>query len=1067
MSSLPFSTAHLDYLQRSDFTLVDLSGNASMTHAPVPLRRLWHIEGIGRVQKSPLSDGRQGPAYEMSPDQIVYLNSEDVLISLYGFKIPVAYIVFGTPGGIDVYLGTWLPAGSKHTSGAMVNQQQGVLQAALQGLYPAIDFRKADAQLILPPTAGLVLGIPTAKPPGPYDGALPLDRLTRAMAGATWTALVLAQPVLEEMTDSQCHYLINEMRATGAAEQAELAPSPLAEHYRTLLESGMRNMTHGQAVGVWRTAVYLLGDATSYHRLASVWRGVFSGDKSLPEPIRVWDFEQSAKWAANWAMPDVLGQPGPGLYQHPFQYQTLLTSSQLAAYIHLPQQETGGFRVQAVLDFDVVPPSTDGDGSVNLGAVIHHSRPTTTNYAVSLEALNRHALVAGVTGSGKTNTCFHLLVQLWNLGIPFLVIEPAKTEYRALLTHDKIGLALRIFTLGDESASPLRINPFEVEPGVSVSTHIDLLKSVFNASFGMWNPLPQVLERCIHAVYHDAGWDPIHSVNHRLRSGAHDGDEPLADAYPTLTDLYEKVDEVVDNLGYEARVTSDVKAALMTRLNSLRIGSKGVMLDTRRSIPISELLSRPTIIELEQIGDDDEKAFVIGLLLIKVYEHLRAYGSTEGTNLQHVVVIEEAHRLLANVPPPASQEQANTRGKAVETFANMLSEIRAYGEGFLVAEQIPSKLSPDVIKNTNLKVIHRIVAGDDRQLVAQTMSMSEQQSETIATLRTGQAAVFSEGDDRPILVGIPYAKIKAPQEMKTKAGSDQMVTTHMEGFRQQPHIASRYYPFEMCPQVCGGSYQHCGDAKGIVELEGFQEQIARLVLAIVLREDSVAASCRPLLAYVRSRQPQRGLTVGAMNCVALNGSRWYFSYFGQRYNWPYDVAGQLRRRLSALLIAAVPMAMTQSTGGESGLARDVAEFQRLYRSACERTQDPFPACGIACPSGDCLFRYQNEWLLRDRRLTELFDVGMAEAGRGDGWKDLRALHEAIARLIGNDASPALQRSAGLCYGVQQITFKPGLLDMARDMAIACLSEAVDAYFATDVADYGGYPEPVLEGESRR
>jgi hypothetical protein len=316
------------------------------------------------------------------------------------------------------------------------------------------------------------------------------------------------------------------------------------------------------------------------------------------------------------------------------------------------------------------------------------------------------------------------------------------------------------------------------------------------------------------------------------------------------------------------------------------------------------------------------------------------------------------------------------------------------------------------------------------------------------------------------LVGIPYAKIKAPQEMETKAGSDQMVTSHMEGFRQQPHIASRYYPFEMCLQACGGSYQHCGDAKGIVELGGFQEQIASLVLAIVLREDSVAASCRPLLTYVRSRLPQRGLTVDAMNCVALNGSRWYFSYFGQRYNWPYDVAGQLRRHLDALLMAAIPVAMTQSTEGGSGLSHDVAEFQRLYRSTCERTEDPFPACAIVCPAGTCLFRHHNGLLLRDRRLTELFDVGMAEAGRGDGWKDLRALHEAIARLIGNDASPALQRSAGLCYGVQQITFKPGLLDMARDMAIACLSEAVDAYFATDVAGHNGSPEPVLEGESR-
>ena len=86
----------------------------------------------------------------------------------------------------------------------------------------------------------------------------------------------------------------------------------------------------------------------------------------------------------------------------------------------------------------------------------------------------------------------------------------------------------------------------------------------------------------------------------------------------------------------------------------------------------------------------------------------------------------------------------------------------AYGEGFLVAEQIPSKLALDVIKNTNLKVVHRIVAGDDRKVLGDTMNMEEQQCEMLSTLRLGQAAVFAEGDDRPILVAVPYSKITVP-----------------------------------------------------------------------------------------------------------------------------------------------------------------------------------------------------------------------------------------------------------------------------------------------------------------
>ena len=49
-----------------------------------------------------------------------------------------------------------------------------------------------------------------------------------------------------------------------------------------------------------------------------------------------------------------------------------------------------------------------------------------------------------------------------------------------------------------------------------MAVHLDLLRSVFAASFGMWTPLPQVLERCLHEIYEDRGWDLTMSRNSRL-----------------------------------------------------------------------------------------------------------------------------------------------------------------------------------------------------------------------------------------------------------------------------------------------------------------------------------------------------------------------------------------------------------------------------------------------------------------------------------------------------------------------------------------------------------------------
>src|SRR5207249_4665993 len=136
------------------------------------------------------------------------------------------------------------------------------------------------------------------------------------------------------------------------------------------------------------------------------------------------------------------------------------------------------------------------------------------------------------------------------------------------------------------------------------------------------------------------------------------------------------------------------------------------------------------------------------------------YRRTQGqrADLTHVVVVEEAHRLLANVPAATSEEAANPKGQAVETFANLLSEIRAYGQGIVVADQIPVRLAPDVIKNTNLKIAHRIVAADDRAAVGAAMAMTEAQMKALTVFGVGEVAVFADGDDGPIMLRVPAVK---------------------------------------------------------------------------------------------------------------------------------------------------------------------------------------------------------------------------------------------------------------------------------------------------------------------
>jgi uncharacterized protein len=152
------------------------------------------------------------------------------------------------------------------------------------------------------------------------------------------------------------------------------------------------------------------------------------------------------------------------------------------------------------------------------------------------------------------------------------------------------------------------------------------------------------------------------------------------------------------------------------------------------------------------VANDEDKAFLMGTLIIRLVEHLRLRaraGQREG--LRHVIVIEEAHRLLR------AGRQGRASAHAVELFASMLAEIRAYGEGLVIAEQIPAKLVPDAVKNTALKVVHRLPARDDRDLVGAAMNLDEDQSRHVVSLPPGVAAVFADGMDRPVRVRVPFA----------------------------------------------------------------------------------------------------------------------------------------------------------------------------------------------------------------------------------------------------------------------------------------------------------------------
>lgn len=430
--------------------------------------------------------------------------------------------------------------------------------------------------------------------------------------------------------------------------------------------------------------------------------------------------------------------------------------------------------VQPLPAFEVVPEGSSTD-SILLGAFAGRGG----DVWLPLRAINRHVLVAGTTGAGKTTTCTRLLAELWERGIPSLVIEPTKTEYRVLLEAD-IGSDLQVFTLGDEMVSPFRLNPLEVMPGVRVERHISHIKAALTAALPTFGILPSLVEETLYRVYSRKGW--------RFSEEPSPQDSR---SMPTLGELYGGILQVAEERGYQDRTMQDVRAAASGRIKPFLLGSKGQMLNVRRSIPMGALMDRPTILELGALNDE-EKALVMIFLLIRLHEFVRT--AERRRQLSHVTFVEEAHRVMAKTSAPSDPEvEPATGSAAVGMFAAMLSEIRAYGEGMIVAEQIPRRLADDAIKNTNVKIVHQLPGEDDRRAVGAAMGLGEEQEPYVGKLTPGYAAFFTEGYQKPTFVHVK--KYPEGSDLPDRVG-DEAVRSHMSAFHA--HQANQSLPLLNC-----------------------------------------------------------------------------------------------------------------------------------------------------------------------------------------------------------------------------------------------------------------------------
>lgn len=524
---------------------------------------------------------------------------------------------------------------------------------------------------------------------------------------------------------------------------AEVVNKEAQELLKYIDEKLLKRINLGLGRGMFKTSVYYMADSPSTaNRLKVGIKSLFQGEASLYSPLSACifnmekqDSRDTVKLFQNTTIRTSIKSEQLALLSRPHKgrlvgLSTWLTPDEVSLLAGLPQKEIPGIVVSEGVDFGL---NTAKEGDIVLGYLMQKKRKL-INMPVTIkrEVLTKHTFIAGVTGSGKTTTCHKLLKES---RIPFLVIEPAKTEYRTLIQSEQFKNCI-VFTVGDETIAPFRFNPFELVCGENLSSHIDMLKAAFTSAFPMEGSMSQLLEEAMYKCYEEKGWD--------IYTGQITNKE-----YPILSDFLKALEDVVKEKNFSQRLNDDYVGSLVSRFSNLRMGAKGMMLNTEYSIDFNKLVEQNVVIELENLKSSEDKALLMGLFLARLSAVIRQKHK-ENENFRHITLIEEAHRLLSKV----EYGDSGSKKSAVETFTDLLAEVRKYGEGLIIVDQIPNKLAPEVIKNTNTKIIHKILSRDDKETVGDSMMMNDKQKEFLSALETGQAVVFTEGLLKPIYVAI-------------------------------------------------------------------------------------------------------------------------------------------------------------------------------------------------------------------------------------------------------------------------------------------------------------------------
>ena len=505
-----------------------------------------------------------------------------------------------------------------------------------------------------------------------------------------------------------------------------------------------------ESYGAFNCATYVISsDPETNAIVSSGYNALMRGDNSSLQASHInnWNVaDENGKLIKDYLMK--FSHP---LFFSPLKNDVLLSpasisnSYELAVNMGLPKKSISGLPVFEMASFgrnvfetnvssDIVP-------QIKLGSIYHMGAEQPTNVNLNLKSLAMHTFVTGSTGSGKSNTVYQLLRELNKQHVHYLVIEPAKGEYKHVFGNSDA----KVYGTNPYISPLLKLNPFKFPKGIHVLEHIDRLIEIFNVCWPMYAAMPAVLKESVERAYINSGWNLATSIN-----------KYSDELFPTFADVLTELNNVVNESAFSDEVKDNYIGSLATRIKSLTNGIYGRIFDNDE-LGDECLFDENVIVDLSRVGSVETKSMIMGILVMRLQEY-RMTSGVMNADLNHVTVLEEAHNLLKRTSTEQSGESSNLLGKSVEMLSNAIAEVRTYGEGFIIADQAPGLLDMSVIRNTNTKIIMRLPDAEDRNLVGKSANLSEEQIKELAKIPTGVAAVYQNNWLEPVLCKVAYEK---------------------------------------------------------------------------------------------------------------------------------------------------------------------------------------------------------------------------------------------------------------------------------------------------------------------